>query len=67
MNATTHRGPEPAIPSEQETKLARESSRLIAAGIGRNKTARLRMIDGKQDLFVPVSVLRLLVDIPGLA
>jgi excisionase family DNA binding protein len=53
----------PSPPTEQEAKLARESSRLLAACIGHGETARLRVIDGDQDITVPVSALRLLVDI----
>jgi len=63
MNPSTIRTPSPALPSEQDAKVARESSRLLAACIGRGKTARLRVIDGKQDITVPVAALRLLVDI----
>jgi excisionase family DNA binding protein len=43
--------------------LARESSRLLAACMGHGDTARLRVIDGKQDITVPISALRMLVDI----
>jgi excisionase family DNA binding protein len=40
-----------------------ESSRLLAACIGHGETAKLRVVDGKQDITVPVSALRMLVDI----
>jgi len=49
--------------SPQESELARTSSRLLAACIGRGPTARLRVIDGKDEIEVPVSALRMLVDI----
>lgn len=51
----------PASPAE--TELARNSSRLLAACIGKGPTARLRVIDGDDTIEVPVSALRLLVGI----
>jgi excisionase family DNA binding protein len=66
MNAISLRGSAhpPTLPTDSETKLARESSRLLAACIGHGETARLRVIDGDQDIIeVPVSALRMLVDI----
>lgn len=62
-NATAIKTPGPNLPTEQEAELARESSRLLAACIGHGETARLRVVDGEQDITVPVSALRLLVDI----
>lgn len=53
--------PPPA--SLEESELARESSRLLAACIGHGKTARLRVIDGDGEIEVPVQALRMLVDI----
>lgn len=53
----------PTVPTEQEAKLAEEGSRLLAACIGRGKTARIRVIDGREDITVPVSALKMLVDI----
>lgn len=47
----------------EESELARESSRLLAACIGRGKTARLRVIDNDGEIEVPVQALRMLVDI----
>jgi len=49
--------------SPEESELARESSRLLAACIGHGKTARLRVIDGNGVIEVPVAALRMLVDI----
>lgn len=53
----------PVTPSAHEAELARNSSRLLAACIGRGPTARLRVIDAEGDIEVPVSALRMLVDI----
>lgn len=62
--ATAARKPHETIaPSEQDVELAAQSSRLLAAYLGRGETARIRLIDGDQDITVPVSALRLLVDI----
>lgn len=51
------------LASPAETELARNSSRLLAACIGHGPTARLRVIDGKDEIEVPVAALRMLVDI----
>ena len=53
----------PLLPSQQAAELARTSSRLLAACIGHGETARLRVIDGQEEIEVPVAALRMLVDI----
>ena len=63
MTAATLPSPPPVLPSEEESKLARESSRLLAAFVGKGKAARLKLIIGKEEITVPVAALRLLVDI----
>ena len=62
MNAAHHELP-PLLPTEQDPALARTSSRLLAACIGHGATARLRVIDGQDEIVVPVAALRMLVDI----
>ena len=51
------------MPTEKEASLALESSRLLAACIGRGESAQLRLIDGETDVTVPVSAIHMLVDI----
>lgn len=53
----------PRPPTSSDAKLARDSSRLLAACIGRGPTARLKVIDADGEIEVPVSALRMLVDI----
>jgi excisionase family DNA binding protein len=50
-------------PSEEERQMAAESSRLLAALIGSGKEAKIRIIDDETDITVPVSAMRMLVDI----
>jgi excisionase family DNA binding protein len=53
----------PTLPTEEEARLAAESSRKLAAIIGHGDAARLRLIDGSDEITVPVSTIRLLADI----
>lgn len=63
MSASHATPPPPVLPNPQDAELARTSSRLLAACIGQGQTARLRVIDGDSEIEVPVSALRMLVDI----
>ena len=63
MSVIAHRTQQPAVPTAQESRLAEESGRLLAACIGRGKTARIRVIDGREDITVPIAALKMLVDI----
>lgn len=51
------------LPSEAEARIARESSRLLAAIIGRGEAAQLRVIDGEDTITVPLPALRMLMAI----
>ncbi len=53
----------PSPPSMEDMQIAAESSRLLAALIGRGEKAQLRVVDGDQTITVPVSAMRMLVDI----
>lgn len=61
--STPHPLLSPVLPTRQEAELARTSSRLLAACIGHGDSARLRVIDGPDEIEVPVAALRMLVDI----
>ena len=50
-------------PTPRETEQARSSSRLLATCIGQGPTARLRVVDSEGEIEVPVSALRMLIDI----
>ncbi len=50
-------------PSDEDRKIAAESSRQLAVMIGKGEEARLRVIDGDDVITVPVSAMRMLVDI----
>ncbi len=51
------------LPSDEDRIIAAESSRQLAAIIGKGDAARLRLIDGDQSITVPVAAMRMLVDI----
>ncbi|MBI5137695.1 MAG: helix-turn-helix domain-containing protein [Nitrospirae bacterium] len=54
---------EPVSLSAADAKLATESSRLLAACLGKGATARIRVIDGETDITVPIAAMHLLVEI----
>ena len=49
--------------NEQDAKLAAESGRLLAALIGKGHAAQLRLVDGDEEITVPISAIKMLVDI----
>ena len=51
------------IPTQKDSQVAAESSRLLAACIGKGDEACLRLIDGDIDVKVPVKAIHLLVEI----
>lgn len=53
----------PYTPSDDDVRTAGESTRLLAAILGRGESARLRLIDGDQEITLPVHALHLLHDI----
>lgn len=63
MPGTAKKSLDAIAPSEQDIQLAAQSSQLLAACLGQGETARIRLIDGDQDITVPLSAMRLLIDI----
>ncbi len=63
MTTAARKHHEAIAPSEQDAELAAQSSDLLAACLGDGETARIRLIDGDQEITVPVSAMRMLVDI----
>ena len=63
MNAANAISHPAQLPTETEARLAGVSSRLLATCIGHGDSARLRVIDGNQEIEVPVSALKMLVGI----
>ena len=64
MSALPNELPQPIVPNPADANLARVSSRLLATRLGHGPTARLRVIDGDDEVIeVPVAALRMLVDI----
>lgn len=65
MTSTARIHEDAIVPSEEDVKLAVQSGRQLAAILGRGETAQLRLIDGKQEITIPVTAIRLLVEILG--
>ncbi len=53
----------PTLPSEDEARVARESSRLLATIIGRGDAAELRVVDGDDKITVPLPALRMFMSV----
>ena len=62
MSARRNQRP-PILPTDHDAALARVSSRTLAACIGHGPSVRLRVVDGNDEIEVPVAALRMLVDI----
>lgn len=62
MTALRHSTP-PLPPTPEEAAAARSSSRLLAAYLGEGGSGRIKVIDGDETIEVPISALRMLVDI----
>ena len=54
---------ETVTPTAQEAELAAQSSRLLAACLKQGDTARLRLVDEQEDITLPASAVRLLLDL----
>lgn len=61
MSTATLKRFELVTPTEQEARLAEQSSQLLAACLERGETTRIHLIDRDQDITLPVSALRMLV------
>lgn len=64
MSALPNELSPPVVPDRRDADLARVSSRLLATCIGHGPTAKIRVVDGENEMVeVPVAALRMLVDI----
>lgn len=63
MSASLLRPLETVTPTVQEAELAAQSSRLLAACLKQGDTARLRLADDQQDITLPASAVRLLLEL----
>ncbi|MBF0462969.1 MAG: helix-turn-helix domain-containing protein [Magnetococcales bacterium] len=50
-------------PTEQDTEIAAQGSRLLATILGQGETGRLRLVDGDRDFIVPTGAIRMLCQI----
>lgn len=53
----------PSLPTQEESRLAAEGSRKLAAIVGHDDQAQLSLYDGDEKFTVPVVAIRLLADI----
>lgn len=63
MLAATARPLELSAPTPEDSHLARVGCRRLVGAIGEGPTAKIRVINSDEDIAVPVTALRLLVDI----
>lgn len=62
MSAVRNRLP-PKLPTDDEVRLATESSRMLAACLGKGPSARIRVVADGRDVTVPVNAIHMLVEI----
>jgi len=63
--SVAHKYHEIHTPTDEEAKIACESSCLLAAGLGQGASVRIKLIDGEQEITVPMTAMRMLEGILG--
>ena len=65
MSASLSRQFEPVAPTPDESRLAQESSRRLSPRLAEHRNLKLEIVEGavREELVIPASALRLLVDI----
>lgn len=63
--SVAHKYHEIHTPTDEEAKIASESSRLLAAGLGQGASVKIKLIDGGQEITVPMAAMRMLEGILG--
>ena len=63
--SVVHKYHEIYTPTDEEAGIARKSSRLLAACLGQGASVRIKLIDGEQEITVPMAAMRMLEGILG--